>query len=109
MPNGVEIVGLLPDPAGRDEGREAVAIGNSTDKPVKLAGWRLRDRGGNEYPLAGEVAAKSRLRIFMTTAAMPLNNDGDSVLLIGPAGVVRSCAVYVGEQVQTGVWITMGK
>ena len=109
MPNGVEIVGLLPDPVGRDEGHEAVEIGNSTDQPVDLAGWKLRDRAGNEYRLAGTVAAKGRLRIVMTTATMPLNNDGDTVLLIDPAGVVRSRAVYVGEQVQTGIWITMGK
>ena len=66
VPNGVEIVALLPDPAGRDEGNEAVEIGNSTDKPVDLAGWKLRDRAGNKYRLAGTVAAAGRLRIVMT-------------------------------------------
>ena len=100
--NGVAITGLLPDPKGRDEGQEAVEIGNSTDQPVDLAGWKLRDRAGNEYRLAGTVAPKGQLRIVMTTPTMPLNNDGDTVLLIDPAGVVRSRVEYTGEQVQRG-------
>ena len=102
--NAVEIVGLLPDPVGRDEGHEAVEIGNGTAQPVDLAGWRLVDKAGNEYRLAGTVAAKGRLRIVMTAATMPLNNDGDTVMLIDPAGVLRSRVEYTGEQVRAGKW-----
>jgi micrococcal nuclease len=105
VPKGVSIVGLLPDPVGRDAGHEAVEIGNRTDQPVHLAGWKLRDRAGNEYRLAGTVAAKGKLRIVMTTATMPLNNDGDTVLLINATGVVRSRVAYTGEQVRAGIWI----
>ncbi|MCY2987044.1 MAG: lamin tail domain-containing protein [Planctomycetota bacterium] len=102
VPNGVEITALLPDPVGRDEGHEAVEIGNATDKPVDLAGWKLRDRAGNQYRLAGTVAAKGRLRIVMTAATMPLNNDGDTVLLIESAGVLRCRVEYTAEQVRAG-------
>jgi len=107
--NGVEIMGLLPDPAGRDEGNEAVEIGNSTDRPVDLAGWKLVDKAGNQYRLAGTVAAKGRLRIVMTTPTMPLNNDGDTVMLLDPAGVVRSRVEYTGEQVRAGKWLEFGR
>jgi micrococcal nuclease len=105
MPSGVAIVGLLPDPVGKDEGHEAIEIGNSTDRPVDLAGWKLRDRGGNEYRLAGTVASKGKLRIVMTTPTMPLNNDGDTVMLIDPAGVLRCRVDYTAEQVRAGTWV----
>ena len=36
---------------------------------------------------------------------MPLNNDGDEVLLIDPAGVVRFRVEYTGQQVQIGTWV----
>ena len=108
VPNGVEIVGLLPNPAGPDEGHEAVEIGNSTDTPVDLAGWRLRDWAGNEYRLAGTVAAKGRLRMVMTTPTMPLNNDGDTVWLIDPTGVLRSRVEYTADQVRAGKWVMFG-
>jgi hypothetical protein len=100
----VEIVGLLPDPAGRDEGHEAVEIGNSTAQPVDLAGWKLRDRAGNQYRLAGTVAAGGRLRIVMNPPTMSLNNDGDTVMLIDPAGVLRCRVEYTGGQVRAGRW-----
>jgi hypothetical protein len=58
--------------------------------------------------VAGTVAAKGRLRIVMTTPTMPLNNDGDTVLLIDPAGVLRCRVEYNGEQVQVGKWLHSG-
>jgi endonuclease YncB( thermonuclease family) len=109
VPNGVAIIALLPDPKGKDEGNEAVEIGNSTAQPVDLAGWRLRDRAGNEYRLAGTAAAKGRLRVVMATPSMPLNNDGDTVLLIDPAGVVRCRVEYTAEQVRAGVWVEFNR
>jgi endonuclease YncB( thermonuclease family) len=106
--NGVVVVALLPDPAGRDEGNEAVEIGNSTDNPVDLAGWRLVDKAGNQYDLAGTVAAKGRLRIVMTEPTMPLNNDGDTVWLIDPAGVLRCRVEYNADRVRVGKWVESG-
>ena len=34
QPNGVEIVALLADPAGRDEDHQEIKIGNLTDRPT---------------------------------------------------------------------------
>ncbi len=105
----MNIVGLLPDPVGRDAGHEAVEIANSTDQPVDLFGWKLRDRAGNEYRLAGTAVAKGTLRIVMTTATMPLNNDGDTVLLLDATGVVRSRVAYSEDQVGVGTWLELAK
>ena len=38
VPNGVEIVALLPNPNGTDEGNEQVTISNTTDQDVDLVG-----------------------------------------------------------------------
>lgn len=90
---------------GVDRGNEAVEIGNSTAQAVDLAGWKLRDRAGNQYRLTGDVTAQGRLRIVMTTPTMPLNNDGDTVWLIDSAGVVRSRVEYNADHVQAGEWV----
>ena len=82
VPNGVEIAALLPNPTGKDEGNEQVVIRNATDTAVDLAGWTLRDRAGNVFALSGTVPARGKLTVTMTEPTMPLNNDGDEVVLI---------------------------
>ena len=105
VPNGVEIAALLPNPDGKDEGNEQVRIRNGTDRVVDLAGWKLLDRAGNKFQLAGKVAAGSVVTITLDPPTMPLNNDGDTVCLIDPAGVLRCRVEYTGEQVRAGMWI----
>ena len=100
--NAVEIVGLLPDPVGRDEGDEAVEIANGTAQPIDLAGWRLVDEAGNQYRLAGTGKGAATDRDDGVT--MPLNNDGDTVMLIDPAGVLRSRVEYNAGEVRAGKW-----
>ncbi|HEY1603523.1 MAG TPA: thermonuclease family protein, partial [Pirellulales bacterium] len=89
-PNGVEIVALLPNPVGRDRGHEEVTLANSTAQEIRLHGWKLQDRAGNEFRLSGSIPAKGKLPITMTDPSMPLNNDGDDVFLIDANGTVRS-------------------
>ncbi len=43
------------------------------------------------------------LVVTMTEATMPLNNDGDNVVLIDADGVGRSRVNYLGSQVKAGV------
>jgi hypothetical protein len=102
VPNGVEITAVLPDPVGVERGNEAVEIGNSTPQAVDLDGWRLVDRTVNQYRLAGAVHAKGRLRIVMPDHTMPLNQDGDTVMLLDPVGVLRCRVEYNGGPVRAG-------
>ena len=44
----------------------------------------------------------------MTQATMSLNNDGDTVMLIDPAGVLRSRVEYTAEHVRVGKWVEFG-
>jgi micrococcal nuclease len=105
VPSGVEIVALLPNPEGEDRGHEQVMIANRNEAAVDLDGWRLKDRAENEFRLAGKVPGRGRLTLAMRAPSMPLNNDGDEVLLIDAGGVVRSQVVYGKNEVRVGQWI----
>lgn len=84
-------------------------IRNGTKRDVDLRGWRLRDRSGNQYPLAGAIAAGQAATITMTEATMPLNNDGDEEVLVDDTGVGRSRVAYTAEQVRSGAAIRFVK
>ena len=103
---GLQISGLLPDPAGADNSREQVTIRNATGSAISLTGWVLRDRAQNEFMLSGSVAANGTVTITMAAFTMPLNNSGDEVFLIDPEGVIRHHVRYDAPQVQPGVPIS---
>jgi len=108
VPNGVEIAGLLPNPDGQDERNEQVSIRNGTNRDVDLAGWKLLDRAGNKFQLSGKVAAGRAVTIRLDPPTMPLNNDGDEVLLLDANGVPVSRVGYTERQIRTGEWIEFG-
>ena len=107
--NGVRIIALLPNPQGTDAGNEQVTIANSTNELVNLQGWKLIDRAGNQFPLAGKVDPGKSLVVTMTEATMPLNNNGDEVLLIDADGIGRSRVTYSESQVRAGVTLRFAK
>ena len=57
------------------------------------------------FALSGTVPAKGKLTVTMTNPTMPLNNDGDEIVLIDAGGVVRSRVAYTGLQARAGAWI----
>lgn len=61
VPNGVSIVGLLPNPRDQDTGKEQMTIFNGTTNDIDLRGWKLFDRAGNKFLLSGVVRMKRRL------------------------------------------------
>jgi endonuclease/exonuclease/phosphatase family metal-dependent hydrolase len=105
----VSIVGLLPNPAGPDEGREAVILATGGASGIDLTGWRLRDRAGNVAELSGRVEPASELEIVMREHRMPLNNDGDVVELLRPNGTPVHRVSYRREEAQSGQIIRFGK
>lgn len=109
VPNGIEIIALLPNPEGRDVGHEQVTIVNSTKSMVYLEGWKLVDKAGNVFVLSGTVSPGGNTVITMIETTMPLNNDGDEVLLIDENEVGRSKVRYSKSQVKSGVVIEFSK
>ena len=76
---------------------------------ISAAGWTLRGKAGNTYRLAGTVAAGREAVVTMTSNSMPLNNDGDTVMLIDAGGVARNLVSYTAENVKSGVAVTFAK
>ena len=109
VPNGVRIVALLPNPKGTDAGNEQVTIANSTDEPVNLRGWKLIDKAGNVFLLEGKVDARESLLVTMRESTMPLNNNGDEVVLMDAESVGRSRVSYTAVQVRAGVVLRFAK
>ena len=109
VPNGVQIVALLPNPKGTDAGNEQVTIGNSTNEPVNLRGWKLIDKAGNVFLLEGKVDPMMSFIVTMIEATMPLNNNGDEVLLTDADSVGRSRVSYTENQVRSGVTLRFAR
>lgn len=106
--------------AAPDHGPEWVEVYNTADVPVSLSGWRIRDRSGKEsdtidtacVPLYGFAVISGgepefnmppgttlvRARRFPT-----LNNDGDSVTLMGYDGAVQDSMVYGGADAKVSL------
>jgi endonuclease/exonuclease/phosphatase family metal-dependent hydrolase len=103
---GVKIAALLPNPEGEDAGNEWVEIVNGTGSEIDLSGWQLRDRGGNTFILSGTVTAGSNHRIPLPAGKLPLNNSGDDVALLDPAGTVRHRVTYTAAQARPGMKVT---
>ena len=111
------ITEILPAPlAGQPEW---VEIHNPTDRTVDLAGWEIGDQGGRT-PLLGMIPPQGHFVI--STAALDsgtpglevsrigngLNNDRDTVSLVGPDGSVVDYVSYGGGELpapETGLSI----
>ena len=109
VPNGVRIAGLLPNPTGPDRGKEQAVIANTTAEAVDLRGWKLVDRAGNKFLLSGTVEQKGQVVVTMADPTMPLNNNGDDVLLVDTDGIVRSKVSYTEGQVRSGRVLRFGR
>lgn len=103
---GVSILALLPDPDGPDEGNESVTLGNATDADVDLAGWKLVDKAGRKFVLAGKIPAGQTRSIRLTDSALILGNSGGTVTLVDEDGDGRHSVTYTKAQVRSGAFIT---
>lgn len=96
------IVAALPDPVGTDRGKETVTLRNRGGEDASLDGWKLRDRVGQTETISGNVAGGSDIVIKLSGAKLMLNNTGDDILLINPAGSVVHRVSYSAADVTAG-------
>ncbi|WP_066363077.1 lamin tail domain-containing protein [Herbidospora mongoliensis] len=99
------IVAALPNPVGADAGAEKITLLNVTPDPLKLDGWHLRDGSGNKTPLSGAVEAGTVKVVNVSW----LNNDGDSIMIVDPKGVVIDTVTYKADKVRNGRTIAFGR
>jgi endonuclease YncB( thermonuclease family) len=104
----VLILAALPDPAGADRGNELITLVNATAGAVDLAGWTLADAGGGRMSLDG-VLTGGAVRQVPAATAIPLNNQGDTLVLIDPAGATIDRVAYQAADVRSGRTICFGR
>lgn len=92
----VRITRLLPNPFGDETKNETATLKNLSPGPVDLTGWKLRDLAGKTWKLdgLGTLAAGAEATIERDGQEMALNNGGDTVDLIDPAGAIVQTVTY---------------
>jgi endonuclease YncB( thermonuclease family) len=102
------ILAALPDPAGLDRGHELVTLLNTTAATVDLTGWTLADGGGGRMRLDGAIEGAA-VRQIVAGTTIPLGNQGDTLVLIDPAGTTIDQVAYKADQVRAGRTISFGR
>ena len=91
----VVISEILPNPAGVDTAAEFIELYNSGSETLDLKNWQLTDGATAYYlPENTALAAKSYLAFFSAQTKISLNNSGDTVSLLSPAGDLVSRIGY---------------
>ena len=88
-------------------GNELITLVNTTAAPVDLTGWTLADAGGGRMPLDG-VLTGGAVRQVPAGPAIPLGNQGDTLVLLDPAGATIDRVTYQAAEVRTGRTICVG-
>ena len=100
----IEIVKIVPNPAGNDSEGEIVEIKNNSKKKVGFKGWKIATGTGEKmynHPIIGEIsidpnAAKTITREF---SKFSLNNKAGKVGLVMPDGKVIDEIAYSKEKI----------
>jgi hypothetical protein len=106
----LRIVAAVVNPAGGDRGQETVTVLNAGAEEADLTGWSITDaRGTAREPLPPQVLpAGDAIRCRL--ARLQLGNDGDTILLIGPDGILGDRVTYSADAAGTpGVSLTFGR
>ncbi len=89
---------FLPNPTGEDTQAEFIEIINLGAASINLTGWQLDDEAGGSKPYtlpAGTTLKAGAVKSWKRSeTALALNNEGDSVRLLDPAGQVLSSYTY---------------
>jgi hypothetical protein len=99
----IRIAAILANPAGNENLEEAVSLISNASTSLDLAQWQLRDASGNVWTLSGFIQPEQQLVIKRLGQAMSLNNGGDTVELIDPAGNVVDSVRY--GRAEEGVFV----
>ncbi len=89
---------FLPNPVGSDTSAEFIELKNTGNEMVDLNGWQLDDKeGGSKAYIIDdgiEISGGGILAFSRKETRLALNNGGDEVRLMNPAGETVSSFVY---------------
>jgi hypothetical protein len=104
----VVVESLLPDPIESDFEFEEITLKNKSAAEVSLIGWTLRDKSNHMMDLSplGSIPAGQSKKIVRNGSPLSLNNDGDTITLLGPSNQEVDSFAYTssspGQVIQTG-------
>lgn len=86
---------ILPDPEGSDATDEWIEITNQGKASVGLYGWQITD-ASKTFTISEDISlsAGEYLTFSVTETGVSLNNSGETISLLDPAGEVISEVVY---------------
>lgn len=109
----IEISEILPSSSAGDSENEWIELYNRGSETYDLAGWRLDDvlTGGSKpyvLPPHSQIEPHGFLLIYSRDSGLALNNDGDTVHLITPAGKAQDFFQYA-KTAKNCSWARNGK
>ena len=87
---------FLPNPVGPDKDGEYIKIFNDGGEAVNLAGWKISDVSKKSFTLNGTLDPKQELVLFSAKTKISLNNNGETIFLADPKGVLADKLGYTG-------------
>ncbi|MBI2415813.1 MAG: lamin tail domain-containing protein [Candidatus Kerfeldbacteria bacterium] len=92
---------LLPDPAGSDATDEWIELYNAGQADVNLYDWQITD-ASNDYTFSdvSTITTGGYIVLPVTDSGISLNNSGETISLLDPAGEVIDTVTY--EAATTG-------
>lgn len=103
--DSITISNALPNPSGIDGGNETVTLSYDGSDITDISGWKLQDKSRRTYIFPSDTKLNSGdNEIKLLINSMPLNNSGDTITLLDPAGVqFGDIFEYLGSDVQAGL------
>jgi len=87
----------LINPAGPDEGRESVVLGNLATTPQTLSHWRLVDKNGRVTPIDATLPPGASLIVPLDGAGVQLGNNGGNLMLQDATQAQVDVVTYTAE------------
>jgi len=104
----IVIHSVLPNSVGDDRYNEMVSLRNKGDVAVSMIDWKLKNKKGQIWPLAGLdiLHAGQTATIARNRMPMSLDNRGDKITLLGPSNEIIDTYAY--DRTEKGVLIATG-
>ncbi|MFA5926131.1 MAG: lamin tail domain-containing protein [Parcubacteria group bacterium] len=103
----LEIVKIVPNPAGKDSDGEIIEIKNSSKKKVELDGWKIATGSGEKnynHPISDGITLDSgeTQTITREISKFSLNNKTGKIQLISPDEKITDEVEYSKEKIDEG-------
>ncbi|MFA6193245.1 MAG: lamin tail domain-containing protein [Parcubacteria group bacterium] len=100
----LEIVKIIPNPAGSDTETETIDLKNNSNKKINLTGWKIATGSGEKiynHPISEEFSldANETKTITREFSKFSLNNKAGKIQLIMPDGKVADVVEYAKEKI----------